>query len=74
MISRLLTFGSRRPAKRKRGKSITSIVKGNIKAALDNGLAIRVIKPDGEIVVGDVRELELNDWDEILPGNSNGEE
>jgi hypothetical protein len=69
-----IKFDSGRLAKCERGKSIASIVKGNIKAALDNGLTIRAIKVDGEIMVGDMKESKINDWDEILPGDFDSEE
>lgn len=55
--------------KRRRRSSSTSI-KSNIKALLAAGLSIKAIRLDGEILVGDVRERELNDWDQVLPENS----
>ena len=57
---------SGRPAKRKRRKSLTSIIKGNVKAALAAGLTIRAIRPDGEILVGDVQEEDVNPWDPVI--------
>jgi hypothetical protein len=62
-----------KPAPRKRRKSVAWTIRSNIKAARAAGLTINAIRPDGELILGNARDAEDNDWDDVLNKDNNDE-